>query len=336
MTNNLYAKPGKIGWRPGVSFWVTAALWLLFLIVAVPMGGFGAWLVLFALFLILTALYSLIFGRKSWLGLPSRKGAGGAVGSGVAVLIAGVMVVGLTAPAPGVGATLADVQTTPTAPATSSATPKAKASVKVTPSATGLATPAPTPSSAERLILLAACLEDGASVVQGGQTVVCTLDDAGVLVWMTEKESKTLLQARADSKRAAEVQASADKAAADVAARAAAEKAAVDEVARVVAEKAAADEAWVAAQHAEAQRVVAQQAADDAAWVAAQQAEADRAAAELAAQQAPPIQPLVEAPSSAYYPNCAAARAAGAAPLYAGQPGYSGALDRDKDGIACE
>ncbi|MBM4542954.1 hypothetical protein GS463_28750 [Rhodococcus hoagii] len=37
-----------------------------------------------------------------------------------------------------------------------------------------------------------------------------------------------------------------------------------------------------------------------------------------------------------YYANCAAARAAGAAPIYAGQPGYSSKLDRDNDGIACE
>lgn len=36
------------------------------------------------------------------------------------------------------------------------------------------------------------------------------------------------------------------------------------------------------------------------------------------------------------YPNCAAARAAGAAPLYRGQPGYSSKLDRDGDGVACE
>ncbi|WP_308340786.1 excalibur calcium-binding domain-containing protein [Rhodococcus sp. USK10] len=36
------------------------------------------------------------------------------------------------------------------------------------------------------------------------------------------------------------------------------------------------------------------------------------------------------------YPNCAAARAAGAAPLYAGSPGYSLDLDRDRDGVACE
>lgn len=37
-----------------------------------------------------------------------------------------------------------------------------------------------------------------------------------------------------------------------------------------------------------------------------------------------------------YYPNCAAARAAGAAPIYRGQPGYASHLDRDGDGIACE
>jgi hypothetical protein len=39
---------------------------------------------------------------------------------------------------------------------------------------------------------------------------------------------------------------------------------------------------------------------------------------------------------SAYYANCTAARAAGAAPLYAGEPGYSSKLDRDGDGVACE
>ncbi len=36
------------------------------------------------------------------------------------------------------------------------------------------------------------------------------------------------------------------------------------------------------------------------------------------------------------YRSCAAARAAGAAPLYRGQPGYSSDLDRDGDGVACE
>ncbi len=39
---------------------------------------------------------------------------------------------------------------------------------------------------------------------------------------------------------------------------------------------------------------------------------------------------------SAYYPNCSAARAAGAAPVMAGEPGYSRRLDRDGDGVGCE
>ena len=46
--------------------------------------------------------------------------------------------------------------------------------------------------------------------------------------------------------------------------------------------------------------------------------------------------PATVGPSEIYYANCAAAKAAGAAPLYAGEPGYRTALDRDKDGVACE
>lgn len=39
---------------------------------------------------------------------------------------------------------------------------------------------------------------------------------------------------------------------------------------------------------------------------------------------------------SSYFANCSAARAAGAAPVRAGAPGYSRKLDRDGDGIGCE
>jgi Excalibur calcium-binding domain len=39
---------------------------------------------------------------------------------------------------------------------------------------------------------------------------------------------------------------------------------------------------------------------------------------------------------SAYYPNCAAVRAAGHAPIFKAQPGYRSELDADSDGIACE
>lgn len=41
-------------------------------------------------------------------------------------------------------------------------------------------------------------------------------------------------------------------------------------------------------------------------------------------------------PSATYYPNCSAARAAGAAPISVGQPGYGTHLDRDGDGIGCD
>lgn len=41
------------------------------------------------------------------------------------------------------------------------------------------------------------------------------------------------------------------------------------------------------------------------------------------------------APSRAYS-NCDAARAAGAAPVHEGQPGYGPHLDADGDGVGCE
>lgn len=59
----------------------------------------------------------------------------------------------------------------------------------------------------------------------------------------------------------------------------------------------------------------------------------------------PPIRPAarsssapqrVAAVSSWSYRNCAQARAAGATPLYRGQPGYGAHMDGDGDGIACE
>lgn len=51
-----------------------------------------------------------------------------------------------------------------------------------------------------------------------------------------------------------------------------------------------------------------------------------------------PVAPQPVAPEVGVggFPNCTAARAAGAAPLYAGSPGYSSKLDRDGDGVACE
>lgn len=42
------------------------------------------------------------------------------------------------------------------------------------------------------------------------------------------------------------------------------------------------------------------------------------------------------ASSEVYYGNCTDARAAGAAPVRVGDPGYASHLDRDNDGIGCE
>lgn len=105
------------------------------------------------------------------------------------------------------------------------------------------------------------------------------------------------------------------------------EKAAADKVA---AEKAAAEKAAAVAEKA-----------------AADKAAADQAAAQQAAKQAPvPVAPApapapvvkapAPAPAAVSYANCTAVRAAGAAPIYAGTPGYGKHLDRDGDGIGCD
>lgn len=63
------------------------------------------------------------------------------------------------------------------------------------------------------------------------------------------------------------------------------------------------------------------------------QAEAEAAQSQAQAQQQSQQQ---DSGSNVYYKNCTVARAAGAAPIYQGQPGYRSALDRDHDGVACE
>jgi len=118
------------------------------------------------------------------------------------------------------------------------------------------------------------------------------------------------------------------------------------EAEKAAAEKAAADKA--AAELAAAQQAAAEKAAADAA--AAAQAAAEQAARDAAARQAvpapaapvapapapAPAAPVAPAPAAVYYANCTAARAAGAAPVYAGTPGYGKHLDRDGDGIGCD
>jgi hypothetical protein len=135
-----------------------------------------------------------------------------------------------------------------------------------------------------------------------------------------------------------------------VAASAAAVQAAVEASAAAVeasASAAAAEASASASAAVEAERVVAEQAAQAKALLETQalaqaQAAADataaqaaQAAREAAAAPAPRVS-ATKVPTSTYYANCTAVRAAGAAPIYAGQPGYSRKLDRDGDGVACE
>lgn len=52
--------------------------------------------------------------------------------------------------------------------------------------------------------------------------------------------------------------------------------------------------------------------------------------------QAPAPAPAPAAPGNVSYANCAAVRAAGAAPIRVGDPGFESKFDRDGDGIGCE
>lgn len=56
----------------------------------------------------------------------------------------------------------------------------------------------------------------------------------------------------------------------------------------------------------------------------------------LAPEPIPFAEPADPVDTNVYYQNCTAARAAGAAPVAVGQPGYGRHLDRDGDGIGCE
>jgi len=73
---------------------------------------------------------------------------------------------------------------------------------------------------------------------------------------------------------------------------------------------------------------------------ASNQAAVPRTASSPAPQPAPVAVPAPVAPAppagAVYYANCTAVRAAGAAPIHRGDPGYAPKLDRDGDGIGCE
>ncbi len=106
-----------------------------------------------------------------------------------------------------------------------------------------------------------------------------------------------------------------------------------------VALRAFSEDYLAAADGAKAQRagIWGSQFAEPGAWRAAHPGVADDAA-RLARREAAGERGAGSAVSGGgvYYPNCAAARAAGVAPLYRGQAGYRPEMDGDSDGIACE
>lgn len=85
---------------------------------------------------------------------------------------------------------------------------------------------------------------------------------------------------------------------------------------------------------AEASASAAAEASASAAAEATEQAAQEEPAQPEAPAQEPQSEP--EEPARTYYANCTEAKAAGAAPLYRGDPGYRAKLDRDHDGVACE
>ncbi|WP_146930064.1 excalibur calcium-binding domain-containing protein [Cellulomonas xylanilytica] len=95
----------------------------------------------------------------------------------------------------------------------------------------------------------------------------------------------------------------------------------------------ASEEQRIEGERVAAEAAAAQAAADEAARQA--QAAADAEAARVAAEAAA-VQTKAPTGGSVHYQNCDAVRAAGADPIYAGDPGYSGKLDRDGDGVGCE
>jgi len=89
------AKP-RTAWRPtfGIAFWIVAPIALLLLIVGAATSGFAGFLIMVGLIALVTAIYSAVTGRGSWISLPSRKIAVGLLASAIVVLGAGGAVAG--------------------------------------------------------------------------------------------------------------------------------------------------------------------------------------------------------------------------------------------------
>lgn len=290
------------------STWVVIGLAVLFLIGALTRGlsGLGSWLVLTGLLLLLTAGYAILSRRQSWARLETARLRKTAMAVGAGSLILGGVFGFVGAPPPQPVVVDDGAPTSTSTPSTSTSSPT------------------------EESIVNQACTPEASSRTQEGTEFLCTRDNAGELIWMEKNTSEQLTEAR---------KAAAEQATAEAEAKAAAERQAAEAEAARLAEQqneadrqAAADAQQRADEAAEAQRLAEEATAE---------AEAQRLAAEAAAADAArrlaEEQKVAPNPATAPYENCDAVRAAGADPIYPGQPGWHPRLDgNDNDGIGCE
>lgn len=273
--DNYAKKPQK----PIRSTWVVAviAVLILALFVAAGDGGIGMWLFLMGLLGLLTAAYALVFRRRSWARLETRKTAKGAMAAAGVLTVLGLVVFSFTAPPAEPKAESAAVATaTPTPSQTPSASPSASrkatavagascpvagkvetvtnSTASPSPTATSTATKSPMATSTGSKSPSASPTPTSSTTASAaGAVFTCTEDDNKKLVWMDSDKSKKLLADR----KATEEKAEADRVAAEAETKRVADEAAAAEAQRVADEQAAADAAVAAA---EAQRLADEQA----------------------------------------------------------------------------
>ncbi|MDQ0731786.1 DUF2510 domain-containing protein [Arthrobacter sp. B1I2] len=135
-------KPAVHGFlgRLGASTYVALGLLALLLVPFAATGGFFVWLALAMFLLLLTGLYTLLTGRRSWAHIRGRRAGAVVIGASVVCLLASVLLVGETAPV---------ANKEPVVPTSAvAASPTISAPGTPTPTAPSiLVTPTPTPSA---------------------------------------------------------------------------------------------------------------------------------------------------------------------------------------------
>ncbi|GAA5228790.1 excalibur calcium-binding domain-containing protein [Paeniglutamicibacter antarcticus] len=279
-------------------FWIVVAALVVLLVLLLV---FAPLLVLLlSLAVLVVGLLALVTGRIRWARIPNRRFAGGVAGGSFGLLLVSFVVFGLSLP----------TETTENPPVA------------------GIVAPAAAEQATLASFVGQACEADHLVMTQGNESNYCNKDTTGAFVWVDQANHD---QATAQAKEQADKKAAQEKAAQE---KAAAEAKAKKEAQQKAAAKKAAEEKSAAEAKAKAKKEAERKAAAEAdAERAAAAAEAEREAERLAEAES-----MVEdsAGSSAYYENCSAVRAAGAAPIYSGDPGYSSKLDRDGDGVGCE